>query len=57
MLRQERSHANFFILRVSDQYGSKTSFLVAVRNLEMINKNISNDFGLLFDHFRVVLYG
>ena len=56
MLRQERGHANFLILRVSDQYGSKTSFLVAVRNLEMI-KNISNNFGLLFDHFRVVLYG
>jgi hypothetical protein len=28
MSRQERRHTNFFILRVSDQYASKTGFLV-----------------------------
>jgi hypothetical protein len=45
-----------FFLRVSDHYGSKTSFLVAVWNLEMI-KNISSNFGLLgVIVVRVVLY-
>jgi hypothetical protein len=45
-VRQELSQDNFFILRVSNQYGSKTSFLVAVWNSYMI-KNISNNLGFI----------
>jgi hypothetical protein len=51
MLRQERVTLFFYL-------ESKQSIWVQnfVWNLEVI-KNISNNFELLLDHFRVVLYG